>query len=322
MVRFSFIVPVYNAEKYLKRCLDALLKQSFKDFEIILIDDGSKDNSVNIIKEYQEKNRNIVLYENKENKGVSYSRNVGIQNAQGEYLVFCDADDWYAENTLEIFDKAIIKYDSDFVVANYYMAYEGKKIEINMTKIFERTEITKQECIAYMQSSSVTKAIKRELFIQNSISYPINVRRCEELPVIPVLAYKSQKPICIPDVVYYYYQNKNSASNTKVKDYSFFDVTFNEFKKELDNNYYQAEVEFRAIEQLFYSKLLVMLKSKANKNAIVQEIGNFKIAYPNFLKNKYLKNYNKAKIIFMKVLNYKMLFLAKLFARIHEKLTG
>ncbi len=322
MTRFSFIVPVYNAEKYLNRCMDAILNQSFKDFEVIMIDDGSIDNSVNIIKEYQEKNENIVLYENKENKGVSYSRNIGIQNAQGEYLVFCDADDWYAKDTLKIFNKSIMEYNSDFIVANYYIAYEDKKIEVNNTKMFVQTEITKKECITYMPTTSSAKAIKRELFLQNKIEYPTHVKQCEELPVIPVLAYKSQKPICIPNFVYYYYQNKNSASNKKVNDYSFFDITFHAWKQKLDDKDYQVEIEFRAIEQLFYSKLLVMLKSKANRKEIVQEIENFKAEYPNFLKNEYLKKYNKVKIIFIKILNYKMIFLAKIFARIHEKLTG
>lgn len=322
MIRFSLIIPVYNAEKYLNRCIDAILKQSFQNFEIILIDDASKDRSVEIIKEYQAKNKNIVLYENKENKGVSYNRNLGIQNAKGEYLVFCDADDWYAENALEIFDKAIIQYDSDFVVANYYIAYEEKKIQVDTTKIFKKTDITKKECIAYMPASSWTKAIKRELFIQNNISYPVNVKRCEELPVIPVLAYKSQRPVYISDFVYYYYQNKNSVSNTKVKDCSFFDITFQQLAKKIENDEYQTEMEFRAIEQLFYGKLLVMLKSKANEREIKQVIEQFKIEYPNFLKNQYLKKYSKAKVIFIKLLNYKMIFLARIFAKIHERLTG
>lgn len=322
MVRFSFIVPVYNGEKYLERCIEAILNQTFKNFEVILIDDGSKDNSVNIMKEYQTKNENIVVYENKENKGVSYSRNVGIRNAKGEYLVFCDADDWYADNTLEIFEKAIIQYDSDFIVTNYYIAYDEKKIEVNATKMFSQTNITKQECIAYMPTSSWAKAIKRELFLQNKIEYPTDVKQCEELPVIPVLAYKSRNPIFIPDFMYYYYQNKNSVSNTKVKDYSFFDITFNKLVENLNNSEYQIELEFRAIEQLFYSKLLVMLKSKDDKKEILQEIEKFQEEYPNFLKNNYLKKYNRAKIIFIKILKYKLLFLAKIYAKIHEKLTG
>lgn len=320
MVRFSFIVPVYNGEKYLERCIEAILNQTFKNFEVILIDDGSKDNSVNIMKEYQTKNENIVVYENKENKGVSYSRNVGIQNANGEYLIFCDADDWYAKNALEVFDKAIIQYNADFVVSNYYIAYEKNKIGMNMTKRFTKTNITKQECIAYTPASSWAKAIKRELFIQNKVEYPVNVKRCEELPVIPVLAYKSKKAVYIPDFLYYYYQDKNSVSNTKVKDYSFFDSTFKGLVESLDDRKYQAEIEFRAVEQLFYSKLLVMLKSKAPKKEILSETENFKMEYPNFLENKYLKNYSKAKLIFIKVLNNKMIFLAKIFVIIHDKL--
>lgn len=323
MIKFSFIVPVYNAEKYLDRCIKSMLKQSLQNFEIILIDDASTDNSIGIMKKYQERNSNISIYRNEKNKGVSYSRNIGIKKAQGEYLVFCDADDWYEENALEQFSNAIEKYNADFVTSNYYISYDNAKIKISSENQFAKENITKEECIAYMTTTSSAKAINRNLFLNNNIYYPVGTKRNEELSVIPIVSYKSKKPVYIDEFLYNYYQNKKSASNKKIQDFSFYDATFQSFVKNIENTEeYQQEIEFRAIEQLLYNKLLVMIKSKISRIDILKEIDDFKKNYPNFLKNKYLKNYRKSKIVFIKILNNKMLFLAKIFTILHEIITG
>ena len=104
-IYFSIIIPCYNAEKYLKRCLNSILNQNYKYFEIIIINDGSTDNSLEIIKEYSEKFQNI-KYINQRNQGVAIARNVGINLVQGEKFVFIDADDYISSNYLWYLNEA------------------------------------------------------------------------------------------------------------------------------------------------------------------------------------------------------------------------
>lgn len=110
----SVIVPVYNVEKYLDQCLTSLLEQTFTDFEAILVDDGSTDSSYQICKKYAEKDKRFTAYE-KENGGASTARNVGLKNAEGEYIFFLDSDDWLEPNTLETMITTAKKENADLV---------------------------------------------------------------------------------------------------------------------------------------------------------------------------------------------------------------
>lgn len=118
MEKISIIVPIYNGEKYIKRCLDSLINQSYKNIEIVLINDGSNDNSLKIMKEYSEADKRIVVID-KKNTGVSDTRNLGIKRASGEYICFCDCDDMYDINYIDIMYKTIKKHNVDILKCNY-----------------------------------------------------------------------------------------------------------------------------------------------------------------------------------------------------------
>lgn len=125
--KISVIVPVYNAEKSLCRCIDSILTQTYQDFELLLIDDGSKDSSGAICDSYAAKDSRIKVF-HKSNGGVSSARNLGIDNAQGEWLTFVDADDWVEENFLSSFDLVENK-GIDLIVGNYKV--EGSSVSIS-----------------------------------------------------------------------------------------------------------------------------------------------------------------------------------------------
>ena len=99
-MKVSIIVPVYNCEKYLKKCIESIINQTYKDLELILIDDGSKDKSYDISLEYKKKYKNIIVLK-QNNKGSGSARNYGIEKATGKYLMFCDSDDFFCKNTVE-----------------------------------------------------------------------------------------------------------------------------------------------------------------------------------------------------------------------------
>lgn len=320
MIDISIIIPVYNVGNYLIRCVESLVSSS--NIEILLIDDCSTDNSKEIAIHLEKKYSFVKLIALDKNQGVSNARNVGIKNAKGKYIMFSDADDWYEPNAVERLLEVANNKNADFITANYYISYENKKVKVDTSSYFSKDKITKEEIISYMTLTSCSKLMKKKLFTDNFIEYPTNVIRCEELQVIPVLAYLANNPVAIDDTLYNYYQRENSASNKKEKDISFYDKTFNQFKNNIDREKYKEELEFRAIEHLLYGKTLVMLKSRFSRKEVLKHIKDFKTEYPNFINNKYLKKFNKAKKIFIYTLNYRLLLLSKMFAIMHEKLVG
>lgn len=121
----SIIVPIYNAEKYLKRCIESIISQTYLNLEIILVDDGSKDNSSKICDDYANKDNRIKVI-HKENEGVSKARNDGLKLATGKYILFVDSDDWLEKEMCEKMINKIISNDSDLVVCEYNNFYENE----------------------------------------------------------------------------------------------------------------------------------------------------------------------------------------------------
>ncbi|MDR1528238.1 MAG: glycosyltransferase [Puniceicoccales bacterium] len=116
-IKISIVVPVYNAEKYLRQCLDSLVGQIFENIEIICINDGSTDNSLEILHEYQKKDGRIVVFFH-ENKGISVTRNVGLHAARGKYIMFCDSDDWYEPEMCKAMFEIMEGEDVDVAMCN------------------------------------------------------------------------------------------------------------------------------------------------------------------------------------------------------------
>lgn len=127
MSKISVIVPVYNTEKYLPRCLDSLLAQSFSDFEILLIDDGSTDNSLSVCRSYAQRDRRIEIIST-EHIGVSAVRNIGLDNAKGEYIMFCDSDDYVETEWISALYKAICRHPDSLCNCEYAMTKPSQNI--------------------------------------------------------------------------------------------------------------------------------------------------------------------------------------------------
>ncbi|HWR24572.1 MAG TPA: glycosyltransferase family 2 protein [Feifaniaceae bacterium] len=122
----SIIVPVYNAQSTIGRCLDSIRKQTLRDIEVIIVNDGSTDNSGNLIRNYTEADPRFRLVE-KENAGVSAARNIGIEHASGEFLQFADSDDWLSENASQSLLDAMLLYDADMVISDFVRVYERSR---------------------------------------------------------------------------------------------------------------------------------------------------------------------------------------------------
>ena len=213
MIKYSFIVPVYNTEKYLKKCLDSLINQTYKDFEIIVVNDGSTDKSSNIISRYQKKYKNIIVID-KENEGLSMARNRGVQKSSGKYIIFVDSDDYVSNKLLEEVDKKID--DSD--ILRFQIATEDE----NYTKINEYHEegfesMCGYDAFKYLSSYHFVEpawcyVIRRDYYIENKFSFKKGVYH-EDFGLIPYVIYKARKVKSIDFIGYYYIQRNGSIMN-------------------------------------------------------------------------------------------------------------
>ena len=174
----SIIIPVYNAEKYISSCIDSILNQTIDNFEIILINDGSTDNSLSILNDYKNKDIRVVVID-KVNEGVSIARNVGIKHSKGKYITFIDSDDFLEPNALETMLNLMIQFNSDIVRTSYYYIkndnkYEGKKV--NYEGIYKVNDDLRSSLIedALMQKMGCylwVLLIKKDLLIKNNITF-------------------------------------------------------------------------------------------------------------------------------------------------------
>ena len=220
MVGLSIIVPVYNVERYLRRCIDSILKQTFRDFEVILINDGSTDNSRTICNEYKRLDTRINII-NQKNGGLSSARNEGLKKANGEYIAFVDSDDYISNNMFMKMMKLANEYNCDIVSCGY-RRFEGKFCtnEESSEQIFKfsNREALNNYLLNYddkdrkMDTVVWNKIYRRTLF--NNIEFPEG-KIYEDGYVTYKLLYKANNIIHIDDELYYYFQKSDSISNSK-----------------------------------------------------------------------------------------------------------
>ncbi|MDQ0198773.1 glycosyltransferase family 2 protein [Neobacillus ginsengisoli] len=212
--KISIIVPVYNVEKYLVKCIDSILNQTFSDFELILVNDGSTDKSGEICDEYSKIDKRIKVV-HKKNGGLSSARNAGIDLAKGEYIAFVDSDDYIHKRMYEVlYNNAIINSSDiiicDFTVANEGVFYDTSNLNIdivaqNFSNIESLNKLYTSKGISFIVAWN--KLYKRELF--NDIRYEKG-RIHEDEFIIHQILYKSSKVTYLPIKLYYYLQTNNS----------------------------------------------------------------------------------------------------------------
>lgn len=213
MIKYSFIVPVYNTSKYLKKCLDSLAGQNFKDFEIIIVNDGSTDNSKNIISEYEEKYNNIKVI-NQKNGGLSVARNNGVKEATGKYLIFIDSDDYVETNLLKEVDNEI----DDSEVLRFQVITEdedGGNVKAYNEEPFN--EMKGYDAFKYISEYHFVEpawcyVYKTDYYLKNKFSFKKDVYH-EDFGLIPYVIYKARKVKSIDYVGYHYVQRNGSIMN-------------------------------------------------------------------------------------------------------------
>lgn len=210
----SIIVPVFNREKYLNQCIDSILEQTFTDFELILVDDGSSDNSACICKSYTEKDSRV-NYIYQENKGVSVARNTGLDHAQGKYIGWVDSDDWVAPDMYEQLYNLLIASNADVAECRHYYVMQDKTVihgfeshnedssDTSMLDFYIRHQLSESLC---------TKLFKRHLF--ENYRFPVG-QVFEDMRCVLYLALNHPFYVRTSEAKYYYRHNENSIINSE-----------------------------------------------------------------------------------------------------------
>ena len=211
MPKFSIIVPVYNVESYLAKCLDSILCQSYKDYEIIAINDGSTDNSSKILKEYVDKYDNIIVI-NQENQGLSQARNNGVKEAKGEYIIFVDSDDFIEKDLLKKINDSLLN-NPDLV--RYQIREVSDKLtdynEESFTNLSGKDAFKKIVKYHYVENAW-SYAIKKEYYLKNKFSFKKGLLH-EDFGLIPLVIIKANIVNSIDYIGYNYVQRNNSIMN-------------------------------------------------------------------------------------------------------------
>jgi len=223
-MRFSIVIPVFNASQLVNITITSLMSQTYKDFEVIFVDDGSTDDSYNVIKDKIFNDRRFSIYK-QSNKGPGSARNKGILHSKGDYVGFLDADDYFHSDYLNKMNQSICDNSSDIVVSDYLKVdvlgntikkYESKLLE-NIDGISALHYILRSDRITSM---SQNKVFKRELF--NNVKFPTDIIVNEDSATLFKLFHKSQKVSFVNEFLFYYVQHPTSTMNSfswkKIKD--------------------------------------------------------------------------------------------------------
>lgn len=209
----SVIVPVYKVEKYLEKCIESIIKQTYTNLQIILVDDGSPDNCGKICDEYAKKDLRIEVI-HKANGGLSDARNVGISKAKGRYIGFVDSDDYIKEDMYEILLNLIKKYDADVSICNLYDVIDGNECirnKENGIREYSRLDILKEVLLdKNIQSYAWNKLYEKELF--DEIKYPIG-KKYEDIGTTFYVFEKCNKIVVTSEPEYYYLKRSDSLVN-------------------------------------------------------------------------------------------------------------
>ena len=312
----SIIIPVYNVEKYLRKCLDSVINQSYNNLEIIIINDNSTDNSLNILLEYKKLDSRIKVINLEKNKGVSYSRNIGIDNSNGEYITFIDSDDYVEIDYIETLYNLIKENNYDISIVGFTKIINDKKYCLSNNKKYK---LNQENLIRMLLDSNNDlemtvwgKLYKKEIFFNIRFK---EGKIFEDIDVISKIFFNINSANYLSISKYNYIVKYGSLAYNKYSDKEKDRINFSyEFINKVIDKY--PNLEFKSI--LFYINNLIAVSNKQ----IFDKIYNSDII--NKTKKVIKNNYFKilfSNISFIKKIQYSLfIFNIKLYEKIYIKI--
>lgn len=266
-IKFSVIIPVYNAEKYIEKCIDSVLNQSYQNWELLAIDDGSKDSSYELLTKYANCDKRI-LVETKNNEGPGLTRNRGIRKSSGDYIVFLDSDDYIESNYFELLYKEIIKTNSDVLFINAIQEQPNGKIlkfeKMSYFKKYDRDQLIGCQMTGYMPWGGWRKVASHALIKKNHLRYTDDIVGEEAIFSFELL--RSAQKICFIENYLYHYINR-PESQSKSEEGSW-EITLKKMRKHLEDK----NIKNKYVESLnafaFTVLILWLVRNAKNWNSL------------------------------------------------------
>lgn len=309
----SVIVPVYNVENYLIKCLESLLNQTFEDYEVILVNDGSTDRSGQIAEEYAKANQEKFIYISQKNKGLSEARNKGMAYARGKYICFVDSDDYVEPNYLkELYACAQID-DADLVFCAFQSVDEHGNI---LKKVFENGyetqktyRVSERKDLLLTQNAAWNKLYKRSIIKENNLTFTSGAWY-EDLRFVKKYMFFASKFVYCDKILLNYLIRQGSIMNSmgskrNIEIVDAIDEVIAFYKKHDAYEKYREEIEFLAIDHMYISTLvrLIRAKDRVQEQKIRKE---FLQRFPKYRRNSYIIKLERNRKIIFKLLNWKM----------------
>ena len=276
----SLIIPVYKVEKYLEKCIQSVINQTYENLQIILVDDGSPDNCGKICDEYAKKDHRIEVI-HKSNGGLSDARNKWLEIAKGEYIGFVDSDDYIEADMYEVLYNLLKQYNADVSICNFYTVSQGKiaiKNAENGIKEYNRIEILKEVLLDNnIQSYAWNKLYKKELF--DEIKYPVG-KKYEDIGTTFYLLEKCNKVVVTGKPEYYYINRQDSIVNNVTE------TTITDYIELIMQRYDYIEENIKELSSYNKDYLKRILKTAEQDIKNLNEVGDY-------TKRKYEELYNK-----------------------------
>lgn len=267
----SVIVPVYNVEQYLRKCLDSVISQTYTNLEIILVDDGSTDLGGRICDEYAcQDNRITVIH--KVNGGLGFARNSGLEICTGEYVMFVDSDDWLAAEAVQVLYDRIVADGSELAIGKHIEIYEDGSVSEACWEIKENKSLTKDDVLGQLYPKNILpvaawgKLYKKSIF--NDIRYT-SVCIAEDLFLFPYIIERCGKISISTEIIYYYFQRSNSLMRQKSEKAKFdhAQVTLHIAQYLYENGYIQRAKEWYATAV----GRIIVIKSEEERLRLLEE---------------------------------------------------
>lgn len=225
----SIIVPIYNVENYIDKCFNSLVNQTYENIEILAVNDGTLDNSMALVVNYQNQYKNIIIL-NKKNGGLSDARNFGIEHANGDFLVFIDSDDYIDYSMIEKLVQAALFNDAEIAVCDMKYIYDNDDTKYSSGGDFIVDNIKNNPSLFMINNSACNKLFHKKLFDKNSFIKGIWY---EDLATIPKCLYEANRIAKVDEALYFYYQRSNSIIHTKNQKVFDIYIALNELKSYL-----------------------------------------------------------------------------------------
>lgn len=323
METVSVIVPIYKVEKDLERCIQSLVNQTYRNIEIILVDDGSPDNCGNICDAYANKDARIIVL-HKKNGGLSDARNTGVKKATGDYILFVDSDDYIHETTVQKTLEEAVRHDADIILFDY-VEVRGEEYIPKICGFTERVPMTLRQTpeLLFAPPSACNRLFKSSFYYQQKLEFPKG-RHYEDLSTTPKFLLKAAKIIYIPEMLYYYVIREESIMGSKdfQKNYTdrtaVIDELIEYYKEQGAYEIYKVQLEYIAFLNAYFTPLREIILCDYNNPAISKFRQYIKTRFPDYRSNPYLTRLTKKERWHLSVIESKQYWLMALLSKARQ----